>query len=100
MKHNRFCPPAPTVKRTQRHPQYSDHELIPFFTAISQGYCVNQSADKCLYPRKWVWNTLYSDDDTLGHVLDRSMEAGAKIRAGLMTPPLDRYDGLWDEFLP
>jgi hypothetical protein len=87
------------IQRTVRRPRYSDHELIPFFTAISQGYCVNQSADKCLYPRKWVWNTLYSDDDTLGHMLDRSMEAGAKIRMGLMAPPLDRYDGLWDKYI-
>ena len=87
------------VVRTQRHPQYSDDEMKPFFAEIAKGYCVNQSADRCEYPRKWVWNTIYSDDDTAGYVLDLSMEAGGKIRAGLMAPPPDRYDGLWNEYI-
>jgi hypothetical protein len=88
------------IKRTQRHPQYSDHELIPFFKYISLGYCYKQAADKCLYPRKWVINTLYSDDETMGHILDLSMKAGELIRERQQPAPQDRYDGLWDEYLP
>jgi hypothetical protein len=88
------------IKRTVRRPRYSDHELIPWFEYIAQGYCYKQSADKCLYPQEWILNTIYSDDEVGGHMLDLSMEAGALIRAGRLTPPTDRYDGLWDEYLP
>lgn len=84
------------IKRTQRYPQYSDHELIPFFEYISQGYCYKQAADKCLYPPEWIMNTLYSDDDTYGYMLDLSMAAGARIRAGAQKPPPDRHDRLYD----
>jgi hypothetical protein len=98
--HNRFCGSSHPIKRTQRHPQYSDHELIPFFSEIEKGYCYKQAADKCLYPREWVLNTLYSDDDTMGHMLDLSMAAGELIRTGLLPAPSDRYDGLYDKYLP
>jgi hypothetical protein len=91
--------PRDPIQRTPRHPKYSDHELIPFFDYMAQGYCYKQSADKCLYPQDWVRNTFYSDDETFGYMLDLSMEAGAKIRRGLMAPPPDRYDGLWDKYI-
>ena len=87
------------IQRTQRYPQYSDHELEPWFGYVAQGYCFNQAADKCLYPRKWIWNTIYSDDDVAHYALDLSMAAGARIRAREQKPPADRYDGLWDEYL-
>jgi len=95
--HNRLLShPKGNIKRTQRYPQYSDHEMMPFFAEIAKGYCYKQSADHCLYPREWVMNTLYSDDDVFGHMLDLSMVAGARIRAGEQEPPYDRYDGLYD----
>jgi len=90
--------PAKNVKRIQRHPQYSDEEMMPFFEEISKGYCYKQSADHCLYPREWVLNTLYSDDDVIGHMLELSMVAGALIRAGEQEPPLDRYDKLYNKY--
>jgi len=86
------------VKRIQRYPQYSDDEMIPFFEEISKGYCYKQAADHCLYPREWVMNTLYSDDDTYGYMLDLSIIAGARIREGLQQPPLDRYDRLYNKY--
>jgi hypothetical protein len=95
-----YGPSRQKIERTQRHPQYSDHELIPFFAEISAGYCVLQAAHRCLYPHEWVMNTLYSDDGTYGHVLDLSMTAGALIRQGEQKPPPDRWDGLYDQFLP
>ena len=70
--------------------------MVRFFGYISDGYAINQAADLCLYPRKWVWNTLYSDDDTLAHVLDLSMQAGALIRMGVIPVP-DRYDRLYHD---
>jgi hypothetical protein len=85
------------IKRTQRYPQYSDHELIPFFSEIKKGYCYKQAADKCLYPREWVLNTLHSDDEAMEHMLDLSMQAGALIRAGEQEPPPDRYDNLYGD---
>ena len=87
------------VKRTQRYPQYSDHELTPFFEEISKGYCYKQSSDNCLYPSDCILNILYSDDETFGYMLDLSMVAGARIRSGEQAPPVDRYDGLYDEFI-
>ena len=87
------------IKRDQRHPQYSDHELTPFFSAISAGYCVKQAADKCLYPREWILNTIYSDDEVYAHMLDLSMLAGALIRSGEQKPPEDRYDGLYNDYI-
>lgn len=87
------------IQRTQRYPQYSDHELIPFFAEIAKGYPVDQAADRCLYPRKWIMNTLYSDDDTYCYVIDLSMVAGAMIRSGQMPAPADRYDGLYNDYL-
>ena len=88
------------IQRTQRFPQYSDHELIPFFAEISKGYPVDQAAKRCLYPPKWIVNTLYSDDDTYAYVIDLSMVAGALIRSGKMEPPRDRWDGLYNAYIP
>ena len=85
------------IKRTQRYPQYSDDEMRQFFAEIAKGYCVNQSADHCGYDRETVRNTLYSDDEIYAHVLDLSMVAGARIRAGELQAPA-RYDKLYDEF--
>jgi hypothetical protein len=85
------------IKRVQRYPQYSDQEMEPYFIEMSAGYCCKQAAKRCGYPWEWVENTLYSDDDTLGHVLDLSMVAGEKIRNGAQDAP-DRWDGLYDEY--
>ena len=93
-----FGPSNFPIKRTQRYPQYSDHELTPFFKEIALGYCYKQAADRCLYPREWILNTLYSDDETYSHMLDLSIQAGALIRSGNHPAPPDRYDGLYDEF--
>ena len=87
------------IERTQRHPQYSDDELKPFFAEISAGYCTKQAAARCLYSHDRVMNTLYSDDETYGHVLDLSIAAGGEIRAGAKVVP-NRWDGLYDKFLP
>lgn len=93
---NRFFPKAgPVVERTQRFPKYSDEEMVPFFAEIEKGYCYKQAADRCKYERKWVLNTIYSDDETADHMLMLAMRAGARIRAGLQPAPLDRYDGLY-----
>jgi hypothetical protein len=82
------------VRRFQRYPQYSDTELEPFFAEVYAGYCFNQAADRCLYERRFVWNTIYSDDEVMEHALNLSMAAGALIRSGKMPIP-DRYDGLY-----
>jgi len=82
------------IQRTQRFPTYSDEELKPFFAEVSKGYCFNQAADRCLYVREWIWNTIYSDDDVGGYALDLSMVAGELIRRGDLPVP-DRYDGLY-----
>jgi len=68
--------------------------MMPFFKQISKGYCIKQSADICLYPRDWVWNTIYSDDEVADHTLYLSMVAGAKIKAGDLPIP-HRYDRLY-----
>lgn len=93
-----IAPPRAPIKRTQRHPKYSDHEMMPFFAEISKGYCYKQSAARCLYPAEWVLNTIHSDDDTFTYMLDLSIAAGALIRSGLQAPPPDRWDGLYDQF--
>lgn len=85
------------VKRTQRHPQYLDDDLRPFFAEVSAGYCFKQAAQRACMDWKTLNNTLDSDDESLVHALNLSMVAGAKIRAGLMNVP-DRHDGLYDEY--
>jgi hypothetical protein len=91
---NSLGPIFKPIARTQRHPQYSDTELKPFFDEVGRGYCFNQSADRSGLDRKTLWNTLYSDDETLGYALDLSMHAGALIKAGALPIP-DRHDGLY-----
>jgi hypothetical protein len=87
------------IERTQRHPQYSDEELKPFFAEVSAGYCFKQAAYRCGYPWERVNNTLLSDDETMGYCLDLSIAAGGEIRSGHRVAP-DRWDGLYDKFLP
>lgn len=89
--------PPKKFRRTQRHPQYSPHEMQPFFAEVAKGYCWKQSADRAKMVRDWVNNTLYSDDDLLDHLLDLAIVAGAEIRTGQLAAP-DRYDGLYDKF--
>lgn len=89
---------ASRVKRLLRFPRYSDEEMMPFFDEIAKGYCYKQAADRCLYPREWVLNTIYSDDEVFDHMLSLSMQAGARIRAGLQPAPPDRYDGLYESY--
>jgi hypothetical protein len=86
------------IERVQRYPQYSDEEMKPYFIELSAGYCCKQSAERCGYAWGTVENTLYSDDDLYGHVLDLSMIAGSKIRTGLQPAP-DRWDGLYKDYL-
>ena len=95
---NRYCRPSGKIERTQRFPIYSDEELKPWFAEIAAGYCYKQAADRCLYVREWILNTMYSDDDVSGYMLDLSMQAGARIRAGEQEPP-NRYDGLYNQEL-
>lgn len=90
-----FRPSTRKIERTQRFPIYSDEEMIPIFEQISKGYCYKQASAICLYPAEWVLNTMYSDDDIGGYLLDLSMVAGSLIRSGLLAPPLDRWDGLY-----
>jgi hypothetical protein len=94
MHTNSLGPVLKPISRLQRYPQYSDTELAPFFVEVRAGYTINQAADRCKYVRRWVWNTLYSDDETIGYTLDLSIYAGALIRAGKIPIP-DRYDGLY-----
>lgn len=82
------------VQRTQRYPQYSDHEMSPFFAEVAKGYCWKQASERAKMVPKWVNNTLYSDDDRMELLLDLAIAAGEKIRSGLVPVP-DRYDGLY-----
>jgi hypothetical protein len=91
---NSLGPIFEPITRIQRYPQYSDTELAPFFDEVSRGYCFNESADRSGLERETLWNTLYSDDETIGYALDLSVHAGALIRAGKIPIP-DRYDGLY-----
>lgn len=84
------------VERTQRLPQYSDHELIPWFDEVSAGYDFEQAAERCKLVPKWVENSVYSDDEVYAHALDLSLVASAKIRAGEIPVP-DRHDNLYGE---
>lgn len=85
------------IKRTQRYPQYSDEEMEPWFAEIAKGYCYKQATDRVKYDLNMVENTLYSDDETMGHMLDLAMVAAAEIRLGRREVP-DRWDGLFDKF--
>ena len=96
---NRYCRTSGKIKRTQRFPVYSDDELMPWFAEVAKGYCYKQAADKCLYVREWILNTMYSDDDVSAYMLDLSMIARALIEKGEQPAPIDRYDGLYDEYL-
>jgi hypothetical protein len=82
------------IKRTQRYPQYSDHELAPWFAEIAKGFCFEQAAERCKLVWPWVQNTFYSDDEVMAHGLELSMVAGALIRAGKLPIPA-RHDGLY-----
>jgi len=82
------------VKRTQRYPQYSDPELMPWFAEVAAGYDFEQAAERCKLVWEWVRNTFYSDDEVMAHGLELSMVAGALIRAGKLPIP-DRHDGLY-----
>lgn len=96
----RYAGASKRVKRTPRFPRYSDHEMMPFFDEMAKGYCYKQAAYNCLYPAEWVLNTIYSDDEVADHMLSLSMVAGAKIKLGEQKPPMDRWDHLYDEYLP
>ena len=87
---------AGRVKRTQRHPQYTDAEMGAFFEAVSEGYTFEQAAERCKYPFEWVLNTLNSDDETMDWALHLSMVAGARIRMGELPVP-DRWDDLYKQ---
>lgn len=83
------------VKRKQRYPKYSEDEILRVFAPeVSKGYCFKQSAERCKFVFEWVENTLYSDDELLDHMINLSMAAGARIRAGDLPVP-DRHDGLF-----
>ncbi len=84
------------IDRIQRYPQYTDYELMPFFAEVASGYCVKQAAQRSMLVLDWVMNTIYSDDDTCSHVLDLSMVATYRIRAGQMPIP-DRWDRLFHD---
>lgn len=96
---NRFHGSSGYVKRTQRYPQYTDTELEPFFDQVSAGYCTTQATEKAGMDYDTIMNTLYSDDETMEHMLLLSMAAGALIRSGEKEAPADRWDGLYDEYL-
>jgi hypothetical protein len=78
---------------------YSDEELKIFFRYILQGYCYKQSTAKAGYDQRRIEWTLHTDYDVRCHMLDLSMAAGAFIREGIMDPPPDRWDGLYDEYI-
>jgi hypothetical protein len=94
---NKYCGTRGKIERTQRFPQYSDDELQRWFDEVAKGYCWKQASDRCLLVRDWVENSWLSDDDVSGYMLDLSMVAGAKIKAGELPVP-DRHDGLYDEY--
>ena len=90
-----LSPPRGRIERVQRHPQYSDEELKPWFAEVAKGYCFWQAAERCGYDRGTILNTIYSDDEVFDHGLSLSMWAAAKIRMGEMGVP-DRWDGLFE----
>jgi len=75
---------------------YIDSELIIYFEEISKGYCYKQSAENIGYDLDKIERTL-NDYEVRCHLLDLSMVAGAKIRAGELAVP-DRHDGLYDKY--
>ncbi len=86
------------IPRLQRHPQYTDEELAPWFAEIAAGYCFEQAAERCKLVWEWVQNSFYSDDEVYAHGLELSMVAGALIRDGKLPVP-DRHDKLYGEAL-
>lgn len=82
------------IPRTQRYPQYTDAELVPFFLEVSAGYCFMQATERAGMDWQTVHNTIYGDDETMAHALDLSMVAGALIRSCELPVP-DRWDGLY-----
>ena len=93
----RFCGDPGEVKRTQREPQYSEHEMERFYEQVAKGYCWKQSADNAAMVREWVDNTLRSHDKLMDRLIDLAIKAGAQIRAGELEAP-SRRDGLYDKY--
>jgi hypothetical protein len=93
-----FDAPSHRIQRLQRHPQYSDEELKPWFAEVAKGYPFDQAAERCGYVVEWIMNNVYSDDEVFDHALTLSINAGARIRAGELPIP-DRHDGLYKERL-
>lgn len=93
---NRYCGVSSKIRRTQRHPQYSDEELKPFFAEVSKGYCFEQATKQARLDWQTMRNTLYGDDETMAYSLDLAMVAGALIRRGDLPIP-DRWDRLYEK---
>ena len=75
---------------------YTDEELIPYFEEMSKGYCYKQSAENIGFDMEKLERTM-SDLEVRIHIVDLSIAAGAKIRAGNLAVP-DRHDGLYDKY--
>jgi hypothetical protein len=86
------------LRRIQRTPRYEDEELAGWFAELRRGYDFKEAAERALLVWDWVKNTYYSDDDLYHYAIDLCVEAGARIRAGVLPAP-QRRDGLYDQYL-
>jgi hypothetical protein len=87
-----------SIKRTRRREVlYTDEEIIPWFVQVAKGYPFKEAAERAGLDPDKMEDTYYSDDDIVGHGLDLSVYAGARIREGTMSVP-NRKDGLYDDW--
>ena len=76
---------------------YTDAELMPWFDKVKEGFPFEEACNLLGYEWKRMDRTIYSDNDVMDWALHLSMEAGYKIRRGLLPVP-NRADGLYEEY--